>query len=106
MAKVQRDIEVRQLVGVNERGVEVGQAVDEIILNGLRIGFVGHQPTDPINFIRPGVLGDKETLAAIRVAVKERIGGPDDRRINGVPEMNDEEQLDREEGRMPAGDEE
>ena len=103
MAKVQREIVLRQLVGVGEDGSEVRHAVDEIFLNGVRVGYAGHQPTDPINFIRPGVLTDGPTVAAIRGEVATKLGGT--RKINGVPEMVDEGELDRDEGLAPTDDE-
>ncbi len=103
MAEVKRDIRLQQLVGRTDDGREVGQAVDEIFLNGVRIGYVGHSPTDPINFIRPGVLTDRETLAEIRAAVVARLGGTD-RRANGVPEITSETSLDRAEGIDTADD--
>lgn len=96
-AAVERHIELRQLVGLTEDGREVRHGTDEIILNQIRIGYVGHRPSDPINFIRPGVLTDPETLAAIRAAVAARHGGQQ-RRVYGVPELTSNDQLDREEG--------
>jgi hypothetical protein len=103
MPPIQRNIVLDQLVGVTEPvgdapAVEVAHAVDQIFLNGLRIGFVGHKPTDPINFIRPGVLSDKPTLAAIVAAVQTKFGGQP-RKVNGVPEVTNEEALDLAEGR-------
>jgi hypothetical protein len=93
----QRDIVLEPLVGFTESGEQVCHALEQIFLNGIRLGYVGHGERDPINFIRPGVLNDKETLALIVQKVHEKLGGAA-RKINGVPEITDEEALDLAEG--------
>ena len=93
----ERTIELKQHVGRMEDGTEVRYAMDEIFLNGVRAGYVGHKPTDPINIIRPGIVGDKETMAAIQSRVVEKFKFPA-RKVYGVPELTDEEALDIAEG--------
>lgn len=62
MAKVVRNIELRPHVGRNMSGQEVVLAQDQIFLNGVRIGYIGHQPGDMIALIRPVDHGTRELI--------------------------------------------
>ena len=105
MSEVIRKIELRQLVGVTDDGTEVRHKLDEILLNGVRAGYVGHGVGEPINIIRPGVATDQPTMAEIRQAIAAKLGGGE-RKVYGVPELTDEQQLDIAEGIVtrPADD--
>lgn len=95
--KFERTITLEPLVGVDEECNEIAHAQDQIFLNGLRIGYVGHAPLAPVSIIRPGVCGDKPTLAAILEKVAERLGAGE-RKVCGVPELQSQEAIDASEG--------
>lgn len=71
MAAVQRDIELRPHVAIDRAGREVVFRQDQIFLNGMRVGYVGHDPGTPICLIRPA---DADTKAAIEAAVQNKFG--------------------------------
>jgi hypothetical protein len=53
MAEVQRDVTFKQSSGRNRAGEMVYFAQDEILLNGMRVGYVGHGEGEAANLIRP-----------------------------------------------------
>lgn len=99
MAKFQfqREIRLDTLVGVDEEGHEIAHALEQIFLNGKRVGYVGHEPLAPITIIAPGVTRDRDTLQAILAKVNERLGAGD-RKIAGVAELTTDAALDEAEG--------
>lgn len=73
MVTVQRNIELRPHEASDRSGRKVVFAQDQIFLNGMRVGYVGHQPNEGICMIRPA---DAETIAEIRKAVEAKRGTP------------------------------
>lgn len=60
---LQRDISLKRCAGWTSHGTLVEFAQDEILLNGMRVGYVGHAPGDAINLINPRL--DQPTIDAI-----------------------------------------
>lgn len=86
MATIVREIELRPHVGRTMAGTEVVFAQDQIFLNGMRIGYIGHQPGDGICLIRPV---DADTLAEIKRVVDEKFGERD-RTVAAATPISDE----------------
>jgi len=68
MAKVVREIELRPHVGYTMHGTRTVFNQDQVFLNGVRVGYVGHGPGDGLALIRPA---DKETIEAIVAKIEE-----------------------------------
>lgn len=63
MATVQRDITFKQSSGVDRAGRFVTFAQDEILLNGVRVGYVGHGANEGACLIRPMDDGTKQAIS-------------------------------------------
>lgn len=74
MASVVRNIELRPHTGIDRAGRLVTFAQDQIFLNGVRVGYVGHSPGETICLIRPA---DEGTVAEIKRAIAAKHAGPD-----------------------------
>jgi hypothetical protein len=68
---VVRDIELRPHTAFNREGEEVTFAQDQIFLNGMRVGYVGHGEGEGASLIRPC---DAGTIEAISAAIAEKRG--------------------------------
>lgn len=68
---VLRNIELRPHTGRMPSGQEVTFAQDQIFVNGVRAGYVGHKPGEGICLIRPA---DTATVSAIMNMVEEKRG--------------------------------
>lgn len=73
MATVTRELELRPHTATRIDGRVETFAQDQIFLNGMRIGYVGHKPGEAICLIRPA---DAETVAEIQKLVEEKRGTP------------------------------
>lgn len=95
--EIQRDIILRQHTGRTEQGRLVRATQDQIFLNGVLVGYVGHQAGSTICIIRPGVAGDVGTMAEISARVTEKFGWTP-AGASAVPQLTDDEFLDAQEG--------
>lgn len=66
MSTVIRDIDLRPHVGRTMSGREIVLPQDQIFLNGMRIGYIGHEDGAGICLIRPA---DIETIKEIEQVV-------------------------------------
>lgn len=75
MAQVQRDIVIKQSEGRTRSGEVVKFAQDEIWLNGMRVGYIGHNDATAC-MIRPT---DDATKQAISDAIEAHRGNAPDK---------------------------
>jgi hypothetical protein len=94
--EILRDIILRQHTGRTEEGRLVRATQDQIFLNGVLVGYVGHQAGSTICIIRPGVSGDRETMAEISARITEKFGWTP-AGSTAVPQLTDDEFLDSQE---------
>lgn len=71
MATVQREVTFRQCQGKTRSGSLVKFAQDEILLNGRRIGYVGHGHSESATLLAPV---DDETRQIISESIKNHRG--------------------------------
>lgn len=81
-----REIELRPHIGHTTSGREVVFAQDQIFLNGMRVGYIGHQTNDVICLLRPA---DTDTVMEIRRVVEEKFGGKP-KRVTWATPISDE----------------
>ena len=93
MVTVQREVTFRQSQGYNRSGNLVKFAQDEILLNGRRVGYVGHGHGESANLIAPV---DEETRKIISEAVALHRGSAP-KSVNTAPQIPDEAEDDSDE---------
>ena len=91
MAEVQRDIVIKQSQGRTSSGEIVYFEQDEIFLNGMRVGYIGHHDSTAC-MIRPTDQGTKDAIS--EAIAKHRGKAPDKYLTAPVIEDDDTEEDD------------